>query len=298
MKIFVTGAGGQLGSDVLRCLRQRGHEVTGSFHRLPSEAPEDGIRRIGLDITDREAVFAAVRAERPEAVIHCAAWTAVDRAEAPEAREAVFAVNADGTRYAAEAAESVGAKLVYVSSEYVFDGRGDRPWRPEDPASPLNVYGRSKLAGEEAVRAATARHFIVRTSWLFGANGENFIKTMIRLGKARDSVRVVDDQTGRPTYTKDLAELLADMAESERFGTYHASGEGTPVSRYGLCRECFRQAGLAAAVIPVSTAEFGAAGAVRPANSVLDTSKLVENGFAALPDWRDAVGRYLAEAKL
>ena len=309
MKIFVSGARGQLGSDVMACLRSRGHEAVGAdlgiangVHKTAGTEPEmaDGVpesMEIDLDITDRGRVLKIIRDINPDAIIHCAAWTAVDKAEEPEEREKVFAVNVSGTRNLAEAALLTGAKMIYISSDYVFDGSGDRPWKPGDRTAPLNVYGRSKLEGEKAVMSLLSRYFIVRSSWLFGVHGNNFIRTMIRIGKTRDQVRVVNDQIGRPTFTRDLAVLLADLAESDKYGIYHASNEGTYVSRYDLCRVCYLLAGLKTKVIPVSTGEYGPVKAPRPYNSRLDTSGLGENGFSSLPDWRDAVGRYLAEAE-
>ena len=303
MNVFVTGANGQLGHDTVNELIRRGHRVIGSdradrYAGTPNGTAERLEDYAQLDITDGSAVQRTIEACRPDAVIHCAAWTAVDAAEEPENRGRVFAVNAEGTGHIARTAKRVGAKLLFISSDYVFDGHGERPWQPEDACSPLNVYGESKLAGERAVAEILERYYIVRTAWLFGLNGENFIKTMIGAGKKHDTVRVVNDQVGTPIYTFDLARLLADMAESERYGCYHAVNQGGYVSRYDLCVECYRQYGLNTRVIPVSTAEYGASKAVRPLNSRLDQSKLTEAGFQLLPSWQDAVGRYLKEAKL
>lgn len=304
MKVLVTGVNGQLGRDMVNELVRRGHQAVGAdiTDRYAGNADGTAVTRAPyerLDITDREKVSQTVSAVRPDAVIHCAAWTAVDDAELEENRTCVYAVNADGTRYLAEAAKDAGAKMVYVSTDYVFGGGGERPWQPDDRCfAPLNVYGRSKLAGELAVSRALERYFIVRTSWVFGVNGRNFIRTMIRLGRTRGAVRVVSDQIGRPTYTADLARLLADMAETGRYGVYHATNEGGYISWYDLCCECYRQAGLNTKVIPVTTAEYGLSRAARPFNSRLDTGKLREAGFEPLPDWRDAVGRYLREAGL
>ena len=300
MKVFVTGANGQLGHDCMAELTGRGHEAVGSDIQEESPLPAPYVR---LDITDPDAVRRTIGEIRPDAVIHCAAWTAVDAAEDEENRPAVHAINALGTRYIAEAARAADAKMIYISTDYVFDGRGNRPWEPDDKCyAPLNVYGRSKLDGELAVSSILEKYFIVRTAWVFGLNGKNFIRTMISAGKTHDTVRVVNDQTGTPTYTPDLARLLADMAESDRYGYYHATNSerrpGEYISWYDFCREFYRQYGLETKVIPVSTAEYGLSKAARPANSRLDKRKLAEAGFAPLPSWQDAVARYLKEAKL
>ncbi len=289
MRVFVTGVAGQLGHDVVNELRGRGHEAIGS-DLLPW--PD----RVALDITGAEEVSRVISELRPDAIVHCAAWTAVDAAEEPENREKVRAINADGTANVARAAAEAGAKLVYLSTDYVFDGSGTAPWRPDcADFAPLNYYGETKLAGERVVRAATQRHFIVRIAWVFGLNGKNFVRTMLRLGRERGSVRVVNDQIGTPTYTCDLARLLVDMLETERYGTYHATNEGGYISWAEFAREIFRQAGLDAEVVPVTTAEYGLSRAARPFNSRLDKSKLAERGFEPLPDWRDALARYLRE---
>lgn len=293
MKVFVTGATGQLGHDVMRELAGRGHSAVGSGSR--ETLPDSCIR---LDITDRGAVLETLERLRPDAVIHCAAWTAVDAAEEEAARETVDRINRLGTTYLAEAAKAVQAKLLYVSTDYVFSGEGERPWRPDgERFAPLNVYGSSKLEGERAVRGTLDAYFIVRTSWVFGLHGKNFVSAMLRAGRAQGRVRVVDDQIGTPTYTRDLARLLVDMIESDRYGCYHASNEGGYISWYEFCREIYRQAGLRTAVVPVSTEEYGRSRAARPKNSRLDKSKLIEAGFQPLPDWRDALRRYLEEGK-
>ena len=296
MRVFVTGMTGQLGHDVVPELLRRGHSVTGCGSREIDPAAAPCVR---LDITDRDAVKKTVSELRPDAVIHCAAWTAVDAAEDEENRTRVHAVNALGTQYVAEAARDAGAKMMYISTDYVFDGRGTRPWQPDDRCyAPLSVYGQSKLDGELAVSGILDKYFIVRTAWVFGLNGSNFIRTMIRVGKTRDEVRVVNDQVGTPTYTADLARLLADMVETEKYGYYHATNEGGYISWYDLCVECYSQYGLRTKVIPVTTAEYGLSRAARPLNSRLDKSKLAEAGFTPLPDWKDAVRRYLAQADL
>lgn len=283
MKVLVTGANGQLGSDTVAELNKRGHTAV-------------GVDIVEMDITDRASVERVMQSERPDAVIHCAAWTAVDAAEDEENREKVRAVNADGTRYIAEQCKTLGCKLLYLSTDYVFDGTGEAPWQPDcKDYKPLNMYGVTKLAGEKAVAALMEKYFIVRIAWVFGLNGGNFIKTMLRLGKTHESLRVVDDQIGTPTYTFDLARLLVDMIETDKYGYYHATNEGGYISWADFAEEIFRQAGYATQVIPVSTEEYGLSKAVRPKNSRLDKSKLLANGFTPLPDWRDAVKRYVKE---
>ena len=308
MKIFVTGVCGQLGHDCVNELLSRGHEVTGSdlqeaYAGIQDGSPVASAPYRQLDITDREAVRRVIGDVRPDAVFHCAAWTAVDAAEEEENREKVDRINHLGTAYIAEAARDAGAKMIYISTDYVFDGKGERPWEPDDRCyAPLNVYGQSKLDGEKAVSSILEKYFIVRIAWVFGLNGKNFIRTMIRVGKTHDSVRVVNDQIGTPTYTLDLARLLADMAETEKYGFYHATNSETEpggyISWYDFCREFYRQYGLETKVIPVTSAEYGLSKAARPANSRLDKSKLEQAGFTPLPDWKDAVARYLKEAEL
>lgn len=295
MRFLVTGVGGQLGADVMAELTARGFEAVGT-DLAPANDAYDDYRP--LDITDAAAVARLTRDVAPDAVVHCAAWTAVDAAEDPENIPKVTAVNVDGTRNIAQACAAAGCKLIYLSTDYVFDGQGSAPWQPDNTDyAPLNVYGRTKLAGEEAVRALVDRHFIVRIAWVFGQNGGNFIKTMLAVGKTHDSVRVVNDQIGTPTYTVDLARLLVDMAETEKYGTYHATNEGGYISWYDFAKEIYRQAGIAAEVIPVTTAEYGQSIAARPFNSRLDKAKLAANGFDPLPDWRDALSRYLQALK-
>ena len=304
MKIFVTGVGGQLGHDVVNELDRRGHESIGSDIAEQYSGVQDGsavvnVPYVQLDITDREAVSRTIEEIRPNVIVHCAAWTAVDAAEDEENRVKVDAINHLGTQYIAEAAKAVDAKMVYISTDYVFDGQGERPWEPDDKCyAPLNVYGKSKLDGELAVSTILDKFFIVRIAWVFGLNGKNFIKTMINVGKTHDTVRVVNDQIGTPTYTLDLSRLLVDMVETEKYGYYHATNEGGYISWYDFCVEFYKQFGLNTKVIPVTTAEYELSKAARPFNSRLEKSKLVEYGFTPLPDWKDAVKRYLAEAQL
>ena len=283
MKVLVTGANGQLGHDVVEELRRRGQETI-------------GVDIADMDITDDEAVQRTLLSVSPDAVVHCAAWTAVDAAEAAENREMVRRVNVNGTASLAKACHMIGCKMMYLSTDYVFDGRGSEPWRADCKAfAPLSVYGQTKLEGELAVREVLDRYFIVRISWVFGINGNNFVKTMLRLGEKHDSLRVVCDQIGTPTYTRDLARLLADMLETEKYGFYHATNEGGYLSWADFARRIFSEAGKLVEVIPVTTAEYGSSKAKRPLNSRLDKSKLVENGFRPLPTWQDALKRYLKE---
>lgn len=304
MKFFVTGVCGQLGHDVVNNAIARGYEAVGSDIQSVYSGVADGSSvtfapYVQLDITDRDAVFAVIYEIKPDVIIHCAAWTAVDAAEDSENKAKVHSINALGTQYIAEAAKTVNAKMLYLSTDYVFDGKGDRPWEPDDKCyAPLNVYGQSKLDGELAVSSLLEKYFIVRIAWVFGLNGKNFIKTMINVGKTHDTVRVVNDQIGTPTYTLDLSRLLVDMVETDKYGYYHATNEGGYISWYDFCVEFYKQYGLDTKVIPVTTAEYGLSKAARPENSRLDKSKLVEAGFTPLPDWKDAVSRYLAEAEL
>ena len=304
MSILVTGVCGQLGHDVVNNAIARGYDVIGSDIQPVYSGVTDGTAvnsaaYVQLDITDREAVLSVIEEIRPDAVIHCAAWTAVDAAEDEENRDNVDRINHLGTKYIAEAAKAIDCKMLYLSTDYVFDGKGERPWEPDDKCfAPLNVYGQSKLDGELAVSSILDKFFIVRIAWVFGLNGKNFIKTMLNVGKTHDTVRVVNDQIGTPTYTFDLARLLVDMIETEKYGYYHATNEGGFISWYDFCVEFYRQYGLETKVIPVTSAEYGLSKAARPANSRLDKSKLCESGFAPLPDWKDAVRRYLAEADI
>ena len=306
MKIFVTGVGGQLGHDVVNDGITRGHEMIGSDIAEQYSGVADGSAvttapYVKLDITDKDAVEETIKELKPDAIIHCAAWTAVDAAEDEENKEKVHAINALGTQYIAEAAKKIDAKMLYLSTDYVFDGKGERPWEPDDKNyAPLNYYGQTKLEGEQAVSGLLSRLFIVRIAWVFGLNGKNFIKTMINVGKTHDTVRVVDDQIGTPTYTLDLARLLVDMIETEKYGYYHATNSegGQYISWADLAEEAYRCAGMNVKVNRVSTAEYGLSKAARPENSRLDKSKLIAAGFTPLPDWKDAVRRYIAEADL
>lgn len=307
MRVFVTGVAGQLGHDCMNELVKRGHEAAGSdvvhvaapYSGANEPAPIARMDYVQLDITDHASVATTIEKIKPDAIIHCAAWTAVDAAEDEENKAKVHAINVDGTKYIAEAAKNVGAKMLYLSTDYVFNGKGERPWRPDDKNyAPLNYYGQTKLEGELAVSGTLDKFFIVRIAWVFGLNGKNFIKTMINVGKTHDTVRVVDDQIGTPTYTYDLSRLLVDMIETDKYGYYHATNEGGYISWADLAEEAYCAAGMSVKVNRVTTAEYGLSKAERPENSRLDKSKLVEEGFKPLPDWKDAVRRYIAEAQL
>ncbi len=304
MKFFVTGVNGQLGHDVMNELAKRGYEGVGSDIQPAYSGVADGsavtsMPYVQLDITDKQAVEKIITEVNPDAVIHCAAWTAVDMAEDDDKVEKVRAVNAGGTQDIADACKEIGCKMLYLSTDYVFDGQGTEPWQPDyKDYKPLNVYAQTKLEGELAVSSTLEKYFIVRIAWVFGLNGKNFIKTMINVGKTHDEVRVVNDQIGTPTYTYDLARLLVDMCETEKYGYYHATNEGGYISWYDFCVEFYRQYGLKTKVTPVTTEEYGLSKAARPFNSRLDKKKLVENGFTPLPTWQDAVSRYLKEAQL
>lgn len=293
MKVFVTGVGGQLGYDVMHELTNRGHECLGS-DILPKEKITLPYNYVQLDITKQENVEKVICQLAPDAVVHCAAWTAVDAAEDEENKDKVLAINAQGTQYIAEACKKIDCKMIYISTDYVFNGEGVEPWRPDcKDFAPLNVYGMSKLLGEKAVAQTLTKYFIVRIAWVFGNNGNNFIKTMLNLGKKYDTLRVVNDQIGTPTYTFDLARLLVDMVETDKYGYYHATNEGGYISWYEFACEIFRQTGYNINVQPVTTEEYGLSKAKRPFNSRLDKNKIVENGFRPLPDWKDALSRYL-----
>ena len=283
MRLLVTGAKGQLGSDVVNELNSRKYETI-------------GVDIEEMDITDPESVNKIVVKANPDVVIHCAAWTAVDAAEDRDNISIVRSVNVKGTKNIANVCKKLDCKMIYISTDYVFSGRGTDPWKPDcRNYAPLNVYGQTKLEGELAVAGALDKYFIVRIAWVFGMNGSNFIKTMLNIGKKYDTVRVVNDQIGTPTYTYDLARLIADMAESENYGYYHATNEGGYISWYDFACEIFKQAGYNTNVVPVTTEEYGISKAKRPFNSRLDKSKLLENGFEPLPTWQNALKRYLKE---
>lgn len=304
MKVFVTGVNGQLGHDVMNELYKRGYEATGSdiadtYVGINDFSPVTTMPYIKLDITDTEEVNRVISRLKPDVVIHCAAWTAVDMAEDDDKVELVRNVNAHGTENIAKACRNIDAKMIYISTDYVFDGQGTTPWSPDcKDYKPLNVYGQTKLEGELAVSSILDKYFIVRIAWVFGLNGKNFIKTMINVGKSHDAVRVVNDQIGTPTYTLDLSRLLVDMIETEKYGYYHVTNEGGYISWYDFTKEIYKQYGLDTKVIPVTTEEYGLSKAKRPFNSRLDKSKLIENGFTPLPTWQDALKRYLEEANL
>lgn len=283
MKVLVTGAKGQLGYDVVNELTKRGHNAV-------------GVDIEDMDITDRQSVDKVIGKEKPNAVIHCAAWTAVDLAEDEDKIDIVRNVNVGGTKNIADACKAIDCKMIYISTDYVFDGQGTEPWKPDcKDYAPLNVYGQTKLDGELAVAGTLDKYFIVRIAWVFGVNGNNFIKTMLNVGKKYEQITVVNDQIGTPTYTYDLARLLVDMVETEKYGYYHATNEGGYISWYDFACEIFKQAGYSTKVKPVTTEEYGLSKAKRPFNSRLDKSKLIENGFNPLPTWQDALSRYLKE---
>ena len=301
MKVFVTGVGGQLGHDIVNELHKQGHEPVGSDIAPCYSGVSDGsaVTRapyVCLDITDAQAVRQVLTQVQPDAVIHCAAWTAVDPAEEEENIPKVRAINATGTQNIATVCKQLDCKMIYISTDYVFDGQGTTPWQPDQKDyKPLNVYGQTKLEGELAVAQTLDKYFIVRIAWVFGLNGKNFIKTMLTVGKKYDTVRVVNDQVGTPTYTLDLSRLLVDMVQTDRYGYYHATNEGGYISWYDFTCEIFRQAGYTTKVVPVTTEEYGLSKAARPFNSRLDKSKLTAMGFEPLPVWQDALARYLKE---
>ncbi|WP_173655410.1 dTDP-4-dehydrorhamnose reductase [Sharpea azabuensis] len=303
MKVFVTGVAGQLGHDVMNELSKRGYEGVGTdlaseYSGIQDNSPVTKMPYVSLDITDALAVQATIKEVNPDVIIHCAAWTAVDMAEDDDKVDEVRKINVASTREIANVAKELDAKMVYISTDYVFDGQGEKPWEPDcKDYKPLNVYGQTKLEGELAVVNTLDKYFIVRITWVFGLNGKNFIKTMLNVAKTHDTVKVVNDQIGTPTYTYDLARLLVDMVETDKYGYYHATNEGGYISWYDFTKEIYRQAGLDIKVLPVTTAEYGLSKAARPFNSRLDKSKLVENGFTPLPTWQDALARYLKEIK-
>lgn len=283
MKVLVTGVKGQLGYDVVNELNKRGHEAI-------------GVDIEEMDITNSQSVNTVISSVNPQAVIHCAAWTAVDAAEEESNRKTVHRINVDGTQNIATVCKELGCKMIYISTDYVFNGRGIDPWKPDcKDYAPLSVYGQTKLEGEFAVANTLEQFFIVRIAWVFGINGKNFIKTMLALSEKYGTLRVVNDQIGTPTYTFDLARLLVDMIETDKYGYYHATNEGGYISWADFASEIFRQANKTIKVIPVTTAEYGISKAARPFNSRLDKSKLAQNGFDPLPSWQDALARYLKE---
>ena len=308
MRIFVTGVAGQLGHDVMNDLAKRGYEGIGSDIAPEYSGADDGtavttMPYVSLDITDAKAVEEKITEVNPDVVIHCAAWTAVDLAEDEDKIEKVRAINVSGTQNIANVCKKLDCKMVYISTDYVFNGQGETPWMPDcKDYAPLNVYGQTKLEGELAVANTLEKYFIVRIAWVFGTNGKNFIKTMLNVAKTHDKLTVVSDQIGTPTYTLDLSRLLVDMVETDKYGYYHATNEGGYISWYDFTVEIFRQAVELGheeystdrvSVKPVTTAEDGVSKAARPFNSRLDKSKLVEAGFTPLPTWQDAVHRYL-----
>lgn len=301
MKVFVTGVCGQLGHDVMNELAKRGYEGVGSDIQEAYAGVADGTAvttapYVSLDITDQAAVEKVIAEIHPDVIVHCAAWTAVDMAEDDDKVAKVRAINAGGTQNIANVAKAIDAKMVYISTDYVFDGQGETPWQPDcKDYKPMNVYGQTKLEGELAIANTLSKYFIVRIAWVFGKNGKNFIKTMLKVGKNHDEVKVVNDQIGTPTYTFDLARLLVDMIETDKYGYYHATNEGGYISWYDFTKEIYKVAGYKTKVIPVTTEEYGLSKAARPFNSRLDKSKLVENGFTPLPTWQDALKRYIDE---
>lgn len=301
MKVLVTGVAGQLGHDVMNELHKRGYEGVGSDIAPQYSGADDGtavtkMDYVQMDITNSEEVNETIKKVNPNVVVHCAAWTAVDLAEESENKEKVMAINVGGTENIARVCKELDCKMVYISTDYVFDGYGTRPWEEDcKDYAPLNVYGESKLMGEKVVSLNLEKYFIVRIAWVFGVNGNNFIKTMLKVGKKFDTLKVVNDQIGTPTYTYDLSRLLVDMIETDKYGYYHATNEGGYISWYDFACEIFKQAGYKTKVNPVTTEEYGVSKARRPFNSRLNKTKLVDNGFTPLPDWKDALNRYLKE---
>lgn len=301
MKVLVTGVAGQLGHDVMNELHKRGYEGVGSDIAPQYSGADDGtavtkMDYVQMDITNSEEVTETIKKVNPDVVVHCAAWTAVDLAEESENKEKVMAINVGGTENIARVCKELDCKMVYISTDYVFDGYGTRPWKEDcKDYAPLNVYGESKLMGEKVVSLNLEKYFIVRIAWVFGVNGNNFIKTMLKVGKKFDTLKVVNDQIGTPTYTYDLSRLLVDMIETDKYGYYHATNEGGYISWYDFACEIFKQAGYKTKVNPVTTEEYGVSKARRPFNSRLNKTKLADNGFTPLPDWKDALSRYLKE---
>ncbi len=310
MKVFVTGVAGQLGHDVMNELAKRGYEGVGTdlapeYAGIQDKTAVTTMPYVSLDITNKEQVSKVIGEVNPDVVIHCAAWTAVDLAEDEDKQELVKKVNVDGPQNIADVCKELDCKMIQISTDYVFDGQGETPWDPDcKDYAPLSVYGKTKLGGELAVANTLEKYFIVRIAWVFGVNGKNFIKTMLNVAKTHDTLKVVNDQIGTPTYTYDLARLLVDMAETDKYGYYHVTNEGGFISWYDFTKEIFKQAVALGrteydeshvTVLPVTTAEYGVSKAARPFNSRLDKSKLVKNGFTPLPTWQDALERYLKE---
>ena len=301
MKVLVTGVAGQLGHDVMNELHKRGYEGVGSDIAPQYSGADDGtavtkMDYVQMNITNSEEVTETIKKVNPDVVVHCAAWTAVDLAEEKENKDKVMAINVGGTENIARVCKELDCKMVYISTDYVFDGYGTRPWEEDcKDYAPLNVYGESKLMGEKVVSLNLEKYFIVRIAWVFGVNGNNFIKTMLKVGKKFDTLKVVNDQIGTPTYTYDLSRLLVDMIETDKYGYYHATNEGGYISWYDFACEIFKQVGYKTKVNPVTTEEYGVSKARRPFNSRLNKTKLVDNGFTPLPDWKDALSRYLKE---
>ena len=301
MKVFVTGVNGQLGHDVMNSLYYAeidaiGSDIKESYSGVQDGSPACTMPYIGLDLTDEEKTRKIITEEGIDAIIHCAAWTAVDAAEESENQAIVEKINGEVPGVLARIMKERDGKMLYLSTDYVFSGEGTEPWSPDETNfSPINFYGKTKLMGEERIREVLEKYFIVRIAWVFGLNGKNFIKTMLKVGKNHEEVRVVNDQIGNPTYTLDLAELLVDMICTEKYGNYHATNEGDYISWYDFTKEIYRQAGLKTKVIQVSTEEYGLSKAKRPKNSRLDKKKLRKQGFVPLPDWKNALSRYLEE---
>lgn len=303
MKVLVTGVGGQLGHDVMNELHKRGiigigSDIHNTYYGIDDNTAVTNMQYVQMDITDEKTVEQVICMINPDAVIHCAAWTAVDAAEDEQNKEKVWTINVNGTKNIVKACKKVNAKMMYISTDYVFNGQGDSPWEPDcKDYAPLNYYGKSKLAGELEVSKQLTDFFIVRTAWVFGLNGNNFIKTMLKLAEKYDTIRVVNDQVGTPTYTTDLARLLVDMIVTDKYGYYHATNEGGYISWYEFACEIFKQSHLKVAVIPVSSSEYGLSKAKRPFNSRLNKEKLIANGFNVLPTWNNALKRYLCTLK-
>ena len=296
MKIFITGTNGQLGYDVAKECLKRNYQVIGCGTQSKSNN-ELNIQYIQLDITDELVVLNTIQHLQPNIIIHCAAWTNVDTAELSENYNKVYDINVNATKYLAQAASQINAKIIYISTDYVFNGNGDIAWIPGDIENPLNVYGKTKFAGELFISKFTNKYFIIRTSWVFGINGNNFIKTMLKLSKTKTELNIINDQIGRPTYTVDLAKLICDMMITNKYGLYHVSNEGKFISWYDFAKEIFNQANINIKINSITTKEYNNP-TPRPKNSRLDTSKIKNNNFQLLPDWQNALKRYLQEVQI